>query len=86
MSHAIRKSPLILVFAYEIYRHSLVASNVISQNPTDLFVNRLSKSKESLAKLIEPVGSLLSAVYFDVDGGKEIDHSDGAYDLKIVLA
>lgn len=55
----------------------------------DPFVSRLSKSKvdKGLAKLIEPLGNLLSAVYFDVDGGKEIDHSDGsAYDLKIVLA
>ncbi len=55
----------------------------------DPFVSRLSKSKvdKGLAKLIEPIGNLLSAVYFDVDGGKEIDHSDGsAYDLKIVLA
>lgn len=55
----------------------------------DLFVNRLSQSKvdKRLAKIIEPVGNLLSAVYFDVDGGKEIDHSDGShYDLKIVLA
>ncbi len=55
----------------------------------DPFVSRLSKSKvdKGLAKLIEPMGNLLSAVYFDVDGGKEIDHSDGsAYDLKIVLA
>ena len=55
----------------------------------DPFVSRLSKFKvdKSLAKLIEPIGNLLSAVYFDVDGGKEIDHSDGSpYDLKIVLA
>jgi hypothetical protein len=55
----------------------------------DPFVNRLSRFKvdKRLAKLIEPVGKLLSAVYFDVDGGKEIDHSDGSpYELKIVLA
>lgn len=55
----------------------------------DPFVDRLSQSKvdKRLAKIIEPVGNLLSAVYFDVDGGKEIDHSDGGpYDLKIVLA
>jgi len=55
----------------------------------DPFVNRLSQSKvdKRLAKIIEPVGNLLSAVYFDVDGGKEIDHSDGSpYELKIVLA
>ena len=55
----------------------------------DPFVDRLSQSKvdKHLAKIIEPVGNLLSAVYFDVDGGKEIDHSDGSpYGLKIVLA
>ena len=55
----------------------------------DPFVERLSQSKvdKRLAKIIEPVGNLLSAVYFDVDGGKEIDHSDGSpYELKIVLA
>lgn len=56
---------------------------------SDPFVDRLSQSKvdKRLAKIIEPVGNLLSAVYFDVDGGKEIDHSDGSpYELKIVLA
>lgn len=55
----------------------------------DPFVDRLSQSKvdKRLAKLIEPVGNLLSAVYFDVDGGKEIDRSDRSpYELKIVLA
>lgn len=55
----------------------------------DPFVERLSQSKvdKRLAKLIEPVGNLLSAVYFDVDGGKEIDRSDGSpYELSIVLA
>lgn len=55
----------------------------------DQFVNRLSVSKvdKRLAKIIEPVGNLLSAVYFDVDGGREIDRSDGSpYELKIVLA
>ena len=55
----------------------------------DPFVNRLSQYKvdKRLAKIIEPVGNLLSAVYFDVDGGKEIDHSDSSpYELKIVLA
>jgi hypothetical protein len=54
----------------------------------DLFVDRLSQSKvdKRLAKTIEPVGNLLSAVYFDVDGGREIDRSDGSpYELKIVL-
>ncbi len=55
----------------------------------DPFVNCLSQFKvdKRLAKIIEPVGNLLSAVYFDVDGGKEIDHADGSpYELKIVLA
>ncbi len=55
----------------------------------DTFVNRLiqSKVKQHLAKIVEPVGKLLSAIYFDVDGGNEIDHSDGSpYVLKIVLA
>lgn len=55
----------------------------------DPFVNRLSEFKvdKRLAKIIEPVGNLLSAVYFDVDGGSEIDRSDGSpYNLKIVLA
>jgi hypothetical protein len=55
----------------------------------DSFVNRLSQSKvdKRLAKIIEPVGNLVSAVYFDVDEGKEIDRSDGSpYNLKIVLA
>lgn len=54
----------------------------------DPFVNRLSQFKvdKRLAKIIEPVGNLLSAVYFDVDDGKEIDHSDSSpYELKIVL-
>ncbi|MES1980971.1 MAG: hypothetical protein V4443_00715 [Pseudomonadota bacterium] len=55
----------------------------------DRFVDRLCQAKvdKRLAKIIQPVGNLLSAVYFDVDGGKEIDRSDGCpYDLKIVLA
>lgn len=55
----------------------------------DPFVVRLSQAKvdKRLAKIIEPVGNLLSALYFNVDGGEEIDRSDGsAYDLSIVLA
>lgn len=54
----------------------------------DPFVDRLSQFKvdKAFSKLIEPIGKHLSAVYFDVDGGKEIDHSDGSpYNLKIVL-
>ncbi len=55
----------------------------------DPFVDRLSQFKvdKRLQKIIEPLGNLLSAVYFDVDGSQEVDHSDGSpYDLKIVLA
>lgn len=55
----------------------------------DPFVDCLSRSKvdKRLAKIIEPVGNLLSAVYFDVDDGKDIDHSDGSpYGLKVVLS
>lgn len=55
----------------------------------DPFVDRLSQFKvdKRLQKIIEPAGNLLSAVYFDVDGSQEVDHSDGSpYDLKIVLA
>lgn len=55
----------------------------------DAFVDRMAQSKvgKRLAKIIEPTGDLLSAVYFDVDGGMDIDRSDGsAYELKIVLA
>lgn len=54
----------------------------------DSFVRRLSQFKvdKVLAKLIEPFGQRLSAVYFDVDGGREFDRSDGsAYELKIAL-
>jgi len=54
----------------------------------DSFVDRLtdSKVKSGLAKLIEPIHKNLSAVYFDVDNGQELDRSDGsAYELKIVL-
>lgn len=54
----------------------------------DTFVIRLSQFKvdKRLARIIEPVGNLLSAVYFDVDGGQEMDRSDGSpYELKIVL-
>lgn len=54
----------------------------------DPFVDKLtdSKVKTGLAKLIEPIHKNLSAVYFDVDNGQELDRSDGsAYELKIVL-
>jgi hypothetical protein len=55
----------------------------------DEFVSRMSQFKvdKRLVKIIEPSGNLLSAVYFEVDEGKKIDHSDGGpYELKIVLA
>jgi hypothetical protein len=55
----------------------------------DEFVSRMSQFKvdKRLVKIIEPSGNLLSAVYFEVDEGKKIDHSDGSpYELKIVLA
>lgn len=54
----------------------------------DPFVTRLkaSKADKAIAKLIEPIGNLLSAIYFDVDEGEEIDRSDGSpYALSIVL-
>jgi hypothetical protein len=54
----------------------------------DPFVDRLtdSKVKDKLAKLISPIHKNLSAVYFDVDDGQELDHSDGsAYTVSIVL-
>lgn len=54
----------------------------------DAFVVCLTKSKvlDDLIKLIEPTHTMLSAVYFDVDSGKEIDHADGSsYELKVFL-
>ena len=54
----------------------------------DSLVDILSQSKvdKRIAKIIEPTEASLSAIYFDVDGGKEVDHSDGSpYELKIVL-
>ena len=55
---------------------------------SDLFVQRLSKQNvdKKLAKLIEPRGQLLSAIYFNVDGGEEKTHADDdPVDLKIIL-
>lgn len=55
----------------------------------DPFVKRLNEAKvnKRLIKLMEPFGQHISALYFDVDGGRELDHSDGsAYELQIVLA
>lgn len=54
----------------------------------DAFVDCLKKSKvmDDLIKLIEPTHTMLSAIYFDVDSGKETDHADGSpYDLKVFL-
>ncbi|MFS2099412.1 hypothetical protein ACCC97_10650 [Variovorax sp. Varisp85] len=54
----------------------------------DAFVDRMKATKveERLAKAIEPHGSLISFVYFDIDGGAELNHSDGTpYVLSIVL-
>ena len=54
----------------------------------DRFVECLENSKVDAgsAKLIKPVEQLLSAVYFDVDGGLESDHHNGSpYLLNIVL-
>lgn len=54
----------------------------------DEFVDTLKNSKvsEKLAKMIAPTHRLLSAIYFDVDGGSRVDHGDGSpYSLKIVL-
>ena len=53
----------------------------------DPFVKGMGKVGRALAKLVEPQGSLVSAIYFDVDGGKELDHTDGSpYELSVVLA
>lgn len=53
----------------------------------DPFVKRMGKVGKALAKLVEPQGALVSAIFFDVDGGKELDRSDGSpYDLGVVLA
>lgn len=55
----------------------------------DPFVKRMAKFKvdKALAKLVEPHGALVSAIFFDVDGGKELDRSDDSpYELSVVLA
>ena len=52
----------------------------------DRFVNCMRRINKHLEKKIKPVSQLLSAVYFDVDSGKAIDHEDGSpYDLQIIL-
>lgn len=55
----------------------------------DPFVKRMAKFKvdKALAKLVEPQGALVSAIFFDVDGGRELDRSDDSpYELSVVLA
>lgn len=54
----------------------------------DPFITRLSSFKvdKGIAKLIEPLQNLISAIYFDVDKGVEIDRpSNEPYELTIVL-
>ena len=54
----------------------------------DELVKRLAQTKvdKAIAKLMEPVGPYVSAVYFEVDGGEQIHHSqDSPFVLKIVL-
>lgn len=54
----------------------------------DAFNSRLSQFRvdRKLTKLIELLEHRLSAVYFNIDGGVEIDRSDeSAYELEIVL-
>lgn len=55
----------------------------------DPFVRRMEKTKidKKLAQLLEPFGDVISAIFFDVDQGEKLDHSDGSpYELSIVLA
>lgn len=54
----------------------------------DAFVDRLNASKlgEKLATLMKKEGQHVSAVYFNLDGGRRRDHTDGsAYELDIVF-
>jgi hypothetical protein len=54
----------------------------------DAFVRRMRKTKvdEKLAKKLEPHGSLISFVYFDLDGGRVLERPDGEpYELSIIL-
>lgn len=55
----------------------------------DAFVARLGNLKldAKLAQLLAPYGETVSAIFFVVDDGREIDRSNGApYELSIVLA
>jgi len=54
----------------------------------DGFVRRLRKAKADwkLAKVLERHGDAISFVYFDVDGGRHLEHDEGdPYNLHIVL-
>jgi len=54
----------------------------------DTFVRRMSRTKvdERLAKKLDPNGSLISFIYFDLDGGRAIERVDGEpYELTIFL-
>jgi hypothetical protein len=56
---------------------------------SDEFEGRLSTTglRGRLAKIVEPLGSKLIAVFFDVDGGQEITHigDDDPFNLSIIL-
>lgn len=55
----------------------------------DAFVKRMGTLKldAKLAQVLEPYGDTVTAIFFVVDGGTEIDRSDGApYELSIVLS
>lgn len=54
----------------------------------DPFVNKLSefRTDKKIVQAIRPMAGLLSAIYFDVDDGREVAHTNGSpYLLKIVL-
>lgn len=56
----------------------------------DVFVNRMGERPHEmtkrLAKVLDRYGKLITAVFFDVDRGREVDRSSGnPYDLSIVL-
>ena len=55
----------------------------------DEFNNRMRDSKldERLNKILDRYGKTVTSIYFDVDGGREIDRNDGSpYELGIVLS
>jgi len=54
----------------------------------DTFVDRMKETKADtrLAKLLEPKGSLISFIYFDLDAGELVEREKGdPYELSIVL-